>query len=61
MDDLSTSLLTARTAQTQHSVQIAVLKKTHEMQTELLNALTSATQTQAPPPPGQGLVVDKSA
>ena len=59
MDELATSLITARTAQTHQSVQIAVIKKAHEMQTELLDMLTQAAKP--PPPPGQGKVVDKSA
>lgn len=57
--DLSTNLLTARTAMTQNSVQIAVFKKAHEMQTDLLNSLMQTALSA--PPPGQGLKVDKQA
>jgi len=57
--DLAMNLLTARTAMTQHSVQIAVVKKAHEMQTELLDTLMQTAL--AAPPPGQGLRVDKQA
>lgn len=57
--DLAASLMTARTAQTQHSVELAVLKKTHDMQTELLELLLQPAQ--AALPPGQGTKVDKSA
>lgn len=53
------NLLTARTAMTQHSVQIAVVKKAHEMQTELLDTLMQTAL--AAPPPGQGLRIDKQA
>ncbi|ODT71018.1 MAG: hypothetical protein ABS75_09795 [Pelagibacterium sp. SCN 63-23] len=57
--DLSMNLLTARTAMTQHSVQIAVVKKAHEMQSDLLNALMQTALSA--PPPGQGLKIDKQA
>lgn len=57
--DLATNLLTARTAATQNSVQIAVFKKAHDMQTELINSLMQTALS--PPPPGQGLKVDKQA
>ncbi|MHA6300274.1 putative motility protein [Devosia sp. CAU 1758] len=57
--DLSTNLLTASTAVTQNSVQIAVLKKTHEMESNLLNSLMQTALS--PPPPGQGTKVDKQA
>ena len=57
--DLASSLMTARTAQTQQSVQIAVFKKQHDMQTQLLDMLLQPAQ--AVLPPGQGTQVDKSA
>ena len=57
--DLSMNLLAARSAMTQHSVQIAVVKKAHEMQTELIEMLMQSTVS--PPPAGQGLKVDKQA
>jgi hypothetical protein len=57
--DLATSLLTARTTATQHSVQIAVVKKSHEMQMDLINNLMQTALS--PPPPGQGMRVDKQA
>jgi len=44
----------------QNSVQIAVFKKTHDMQTDLLNTLMQVSQS-APPPPGMGTRIDKSA
>jgi hypothetical protein len=59
--DLSTNLLTAQTAMTQNSVQIAVFKKAHEMEANLLNALMQTALTPPPAPPGQGLKVDKQA
>jgi hypothetical protein len=57
--ELATNLLTARTAQTQHAVQLAVVKKSHEMQTDLLETLMQTALSA--PPPGQGLRVDKQA
>lgn len=60
--DLSTNLLTAQTALTQNSVQIAVFKKAHEMESNLLNSLMqTALNAPAAPPPGQGLKIDKQA
>lgn len=59
--DLSTNLLTAQTAMTQNSVQIAVVKKAHEMESNLLNSLMQTALNPPPPPPGQGLRVDKQA
>lgn len=57
--DLSTNLLTASTAVTQNSVQVAVFKKAHEMESNLLNSLMQTALS--PPPPGQGTKVDKQA
>jgi hypothetical protein len=57
--DIAMNMLTARTAMTQHSVQIAVVKKAHEMQTDLLNSLMQTALSA--PPPGQGLRIDKRA
>ncbi|ODT74591.1 MAG: hypothetical protein ABS76_36700 [Pelagibacterium sp. SCN 64-44] len=57
--DLAMQMLTARSAATSHSVQIAVVKKAHDMQTELLDTLMQTALSA--PPPGQGLKVDKLA
>ena len=57
--DLSMQMLTMNTLSTQNSVQIAVFKKSHEIQTDLLETLMAAAK--AAPPPGQGLKIDKSA
>lgn len=57
--DLATNLLTARASATQHSVQIAVVKKSHDMQMELINTLMQTALSA--PPPGQGTRVDKQA
>ncbi|NGP16353.1 MULTISPECIES: putative motility protein [Devosia] len=57
--DLASNLLTARAAQTQQSVQIAVAKKSHEMEMNLITMLMGSTPSA--PPPGQGLKVDKQA
>jgi hypothetical protein len=57
--DLATQMLTARTSAMNNSVQIAVVKKAHEMQTELLDTLMQTALSA--PPPGQGIKVDKLA
>ncbi len=57
--DLATSLLTARTAQTQQSAMIAVIRKNHEMDMSLLQMIDEVARSA--PPPGQGLKVDKLA
>ncbi len=57
--DLSMQMLAARSAATTNSVQIAVVKKAHEMQTDLLETLMQTALSA--PPPGQGLKVDKQA
>ncbi|MCP8882634.1 hypothetical protein NIM87_03920 [Devosia sp. XJ19-1] len=44
---------------TQNSVQVAVFKKAHEMEANLLNSLMQTALSA--PPPGQGLKVDKQA
>jgi len=57
--DLTMQMLAARSAATTNSVQIAVVKKAHEMQTELLETLMQTALSA--PPPGQGLKIDKLA
>jgi len=57
--DLSMQMLAARSAATSNSVQIAVVKKAHEMQTDLLETLMQTALSA--PPPGQGLKIDKLA
>lgn len=57
--DLAMQMIAMNTVQTQNSVQIAVFKKAHEMQTDLLNTLMQTALSA--PPPGQGLKVDKLA
>lgn len=57
--DLSMQMLAMNTMATQNSVQIAVFKKAHEMQSDLLNTLMQTALSA--PPPGQGLKVDKQA
>ena len=57
--DLSTQMLQMSSAKLQNSVQIAVFKKAHEMQTDLINTLIQVSQSA--PPPGQGSKVDKTA
>lgn len=57
--DLSMQMLAMNTMKTQHSVQIAVFKKAHEMQADLINTLMQTALSA--PPPGQGTRVDKLA
>ena len=58
--DLSMSLIAARTAATQQSAALAIVKKSHEMDMALVQ-MVDQTARAAPPPPGQGRVVDKTA
>ncbi|MBJ3786244.1 putative motility protein [Devosia sediminis] len=57
--DLASNLLTTRASMTQQSVQIAVVKKAHDMQMDLISSLMETAL--AAPPPGQGARVDKLA
>ena len=57
--DLSMALVAARTAATQQSVAIAIVKKNHEMQMALVQMIEETAR--AAPPPGHGKVVDKVA
>lgn len=57
--DLSTQIMQMNSAKLQSSVQIAVFKKAHEMQSDLLNTLMQTALS--PPPPGQGTRIDKTA
>ena len=57
--DLSMQMMAMNTTKLQSSIQLAVFKKTNDMQNELLETLMqSALST---PPPGQGTRVDKQA
>jgi len=44
-----------------HSAQIAILKKSHEMEMSVVSLLADAAKIQPPAPEGMGRVVDKSA
>jgi hypothetical protein len=57
--DLSMQMMQMNSTKLQGSMQIAVFKKAHEMQTDLINTLIQVSQSA--PPPGQGLKVDKTA
>jgi hypothetical protein len=57
--DLTSQLLAARSQGTQHSIAIAVLKKSHEMEMSLIQMVDSVARSA--PPPGQGTKVDKIA
>ena len=57
--DLSMQMMQMNSTKLQNSVQIAVFKKAHDMQADLMNTLIQVSQSA--PPPGQGLRVDKTA
>lgn len=57
--DLSMQLLSARTAATGNTMQIAIAKKTHELEAKTLETLLSTALSA--PPPGQGTKIDKLA
>ena len=60
MTDVAAQLIAMRTAGTQRAAQMAIIKKTHEMEMGLANMIAQAARV-APAPGGQGLVVDKRA
>lgn len=57
--DLSMQMLAMSSAKTQSSVEIAVFKKMHDLQTATLETLMQTALSA--PPPGQGLKIDKLA
>jgi hypothetical protein len=60
--DLSMALVAAQTVATQQSAALAIVKKSHEMDMALAQMIDqTARAAVAPPPPGQGRVVDKTA
>ncbi len=60
MVDVTAQLLAMRMAGTQQAASMAILKKNHEMEMQLVNMVAEAARS-APAPTGQGLVVDKRA
>ena len=54
------SVLAARTAGTQGAIQLAVLKKDHDMEMQLATMIDQQVRS-APAPEGQGTKVDKIA
>ena len=52
-------MVSLQAARTQGLIGIAVLKKQHEMEMQLIDMLSAVAK--AAPPPGQGTRVDKSA
>lgn len=57
--DLTMQVMAMNSSKLQSSVQIAVFKKAHEMQTNLLETLMQTALSA--PPPGQGVKVDRLA
>ncbi len=62
LSDLAYSAVALKQAQTQHSAQILMMKKQHEMQQSVINLLAQAVESApAPAPAGMGTQIDKSA
>ena len=57
--DLTMQVMGMNSSKLQNSMQIAVFKKAHDMQTNLLETLMQTALSA--PPPGQGVKVDKLA
>ena len=57
--DVAEMMVNMRATQTQSLVKFAVIKKSHEMQMDLINMLSEVARSA--PPPGQGRRVDKTA
>lgn len=55
--ELATAATSMLAAKTQNAMQIALLKKQHEMEMSVVNLLAEAVQ--APPPAGMGTIIDK--
>lgn len=60
MTDVTSQLLAMRMSGTQQAMQMAMLKKSHEMEMAMVNMVAEVAKS-APAPSGQGLVVDKRA
>ena len=60
MADVAAQLMAMRMAGAQQSAAMAILKKNHEMEMQLVNMVAELARS-APAPTGQGLVVDKTA
>lgn len=57
--DVATTMVNMLAARNQGLANIAIMKKSHEMQMDLINMLSEVTRSA--PPPGQGTKVDKTA
>jgi len=57
--DVAETMINLQAVRTQSLVQIAVMRKSHQMQMDLINMLSEVARSA--PPPGQGTRVDKSA
>ena len=60
MMEIAAQLVAMRMAGTQQAAQMAMLKKSHEMEMSLVNMIAEVAKS-APAPSGQGLVVDNRA
>lgn len=59
--DMAAAAVAVNQAKVQNSAQIAMVKKSHEMQQSLVNMLSQSVERAAALAPGQGTQVDKSA
>lgn len=57
--ELANSIIGLKQAATLQTASIAVIKKQHEMESQLIDMI--AKTAQSAPPPGQGTHVDKTA
>lgn len=57
--DVATTMVNMLAARNQGLANIAIMKKSHEMQMDLINMLSEVARSA--PPPGQGTKVDKTA
>ena len=60
MVDVAAQLMAMRMAGAQQSAAMAIMKKNHEMEMQLVNMVAEVAKS-APAPSGQGLIVDKRA
>jgi hypothetical protein len=59
--DIVSTVMLMIAARTQQSVQIAVMRKSHQMEASMLQMLDDVTAKSAPAPAGQGQSIDKRA
>ena len=58
--DVAATMIAMKQAGTQQSIQIAVMRKQHQMQQQVLQLIDDVT-SKAPAPTGTGRIVDRQA